>query len=158
MFFNGMTPHIAGTSLSAQARYAAGSLEILQDFFDGTPIREEYLVFDGGALAGTGAESYKLDLIRMLISRIDEQASSQGSQHLSRADPVALDIKDLEQVSKESCVPSAVPQPVVAQLTRAACSGLPGPRGAAVMRHGVWFRRVGSALRRAEAEGLASLP
>jgi formate dehydrogenase len=61
MPFNGMTPHIAGTSLSAQARYAAGTLEILQDFFGGTPIREEYLIVDGGALAGTGARSYKLN-------------------------------------------------------------------------------------------------
>jgi formate dehydrogenase len=55
-----MTPHISGTSLSAQARYAAGTLEILQSFYEGTPIREEYLIVDGGALAGTGARSYQL--------------------------------------------------------------------------------------------------
>jgi formate dehydrogenase len=60
MPYNGMTPHISGTSLSAQARYAAGTLEILQNFFEGTPIREEYLIVDGGALAGTGARSYQL--------------------------------------------------------------------------------------------------
>jgi formate dehydrogenase len=60
MPFNGMTPHISGTSLSAQARYAAGTLEILESYFDGTPIREEYLIVDGGMLAGTGAQSYKL--------------------------------------------------------------------------------------------------
>jgi formate dehydrogenase len=46
--------------LSAQARYAAGTLEILQSFFGGTPIRKEYLIIDGGTLAGTGATSYKL--------------------------------------------------------------------------------------------------
>lgn len=57
---NGMTPHISGTSLSAQARYAAGTLEILESYFDGTPIRDEYLIVDAGALAGTGAKSYKL--------------------------------------------------------------------------------------------------
>jgi formate dehydrogenase len=57
---NGMTPHISGTSLSAQARYAAGTLEILQSFYEGTPIREEYLIIDGGRLAGTGARSYQL--------------------------------------------------------------------------------------------------
>lgn len=57
----GMTPHIAGSSLSAQARYAAGTLEILQNFFDGTPIRKAYLIVDGGGLAGTGANSYKLN-------------------------------------------------------------------------------------------------
>ncbi|WP_414148502.1 NAD-dependent formate dehydrogenase [Erwinia sp. BNK-24-b] len=57
---NGMTPHISGTSLSAQTRYAAGTLEILQNFFEGKPIRKEYLIVDGGSLAGTGANSYKL--------------------------------------------------------------------------------------------------
>jgi len=57
---HGMTPHISGSSLSAQARYAAGTLEILQNFFEGTPIRPEYLIVDAGNLAGTGANSYKL--------------------------------------------------------------------------------------------------
>lgn len=56
----GMTPHISGTSLSAQARYAAGTLEILQCFLEKKPIRQEYLIVDGGNLAGTGAASYKL--------------------------------------------------------------------------------------------------
>lgn len=56
----GMTPHMSGTSLSAQTRYAAGTLEILQNFFEKKPIRPEYLIVDGGNLAGTGAASYKL--------------------------------------------------------------------------------------------------
>jgi formate dehydrogenase len=60
MPFNGMTPHISGTSLSAQARYTAGTLEILESYFDVTPIRDEYLIVYGGVLAGTGAKSYKL--------------------------------------------------------------------------------------------------
>jgi formate dehydrogenase len=60
MPFNGMTPHIAGTSLSAQARYAAGTLEILQCYLEGKPIRPEYLIVEGGGLAGTGAKSYEL--------------------------------------------------------------------------------------------------
>lgn len=55
---HGMTPHISGTSLSAQARYAAGTREILECFFAGRPIRDEYLIVSGGALAGTGAHSY----------------------------------------------------------------------------------------------------
>ncbi|MDR6496893.1 formate dehydrogenase [Burkholderia ambifaria] len=55
-----MTPHISGTSLSAQARYAAGTLEILQCHLEGRPIRPEYLIVDAGKLAGTGAASYKL--------------------------------------------------------------------------------------------------
>ncbi len=55
---HGMTPHVSGTSLSAQARYAAGTREILECFFAGQPIRDEYLIVDGGRLAGTGAHSY----------------------------------------------------------------------------------------------------
>jgi formate dehydrogenase len=55
---NAMTPHISGTSLSAQARYAAGTREILEDFFADKPIRDEYLIVAGGALAGTGKASY----------------------------------------------------------------------------------------------------
>ena len=55
---NGMTPHISGSSLSAQARYEAGTREILECFFANRPIREEYLIVQGGALAGTGAHSY----------------------------------------------------------------------------------------------------
>ena len=55
---HGMTPHISGSSLSAQARYAAGTREILECWFEGRPIREEYLIVDGGKLAGAGAHSY----------------------------------------------------------------------------------------------------
>jgi formate dehydrogenase len=55
---HGMTPHISGTSLSAQARYAAGVREILECYFEKRPIRNEYLVVDGGKLAGVGAHSY----------------------------------------------------------------------------------------------------
>jgi formate dehydrogenase len=54
----GMTPHTSGTSLSAQARYAAGTREILECWLQGRPIREEYLIVDGGRLAGAGAHSY----------------------------------------------------------------------------------------------------
>jgi formate dehydrogenase len=55
---HGMTPHTSGTSLSAQARYAAGVREILECWFEKRPIRNEYLIVDGGKLAGTGAHSY----------------------------------------------------------------------------------------------------
>jgi formate dehydrogenase len=55
---HGMTPHISGSSLSAQTRYAAGTREILESFFADRPLREEYLIVDGGRLAGAGAHSY----------------------------------------------------------------------------------------------------
>jgi len=55
---HGMTPHISGSSLSAQARYAAGTREILEDYFAKKPIRTEYLIVDKGKLAGAGAHSY----------------------------------------------------------------------------------------------------
>ncbi|MFG2884613.1 NAD-dependent formate dehydrogenase [Streptomyces sp. NPDC048297] len=53
-----MTPHVSGSTLSAQARYAAGTREILECWLDGRPIRPEYLIVEGGGLAGTGASSY----------------------------------------------------------------------------------------------------
>ena len=55
---HGMTPHVSGSTLSAQARYAAGTREILECWLGETPIREEYLIVDGGNLAGAGAHSY----------------------------------------------------------------------------------------------------
>lgn len=55
---NAMTTHTSGTSLSGQARYAAGTREILEDWFAGDPIRPEYLIVEGGGYRGTGAHSY----------------------------------------------------------------------------------------------------
>jgi formate dehydrogenase len=55
---HGMTPHISGTSLAAQARYAAGTREIVECFLAGRPIRDEYLIVHQGRLAGAGAHSY----------------------------------------------------------------------------------------------------
>lgn len=55
---HGMTPHTSGTTLSAQARYADGTREILECFFDNEPIRNQYLIVKDGELAGMGAHSY----------------------------------------------------------------------------------------------------
>jgi formate dehydrogenase len=73
---HGMTPHISGTSLSAQARYAAGTREILECFFEGRPIRDEYLIVQGGKLAGTGAHSYS----EGDATRGSEEAAKFGAQ------------------------------------------------------------------------------
>jgi len=58
MPWHAMTPHISGTSLSAQTRYAAGVREILENHKAGTEIRTEYQIVTNGALAGMGAHSY----------------------------------------------------------------------------------------------------
>ena len=55
---HGMTPHMSGSSLNAQTRYAAGTREIIECYFEGRPIRDEYLIVQGGKLAGAGAHSY----------------------------------------------------------------------------------------------------
>eukprot|EP01057_Protomagalhaensia_wolfi_P001145 Protomagalhaensia_wolfi_Nauph_80__1144@NODE_1674_length_1404_cov_103_794139_g1298_i0_p1_GENE_NODE_1674_length_1404_cov_103_794139_g1298_i0NODE_1674_length_1404_cov_103_794139_g1298_i0_p1_ORF_typecomplete_len398_score77_712Hacid_dh/PF00389_30/7_1e562Hacid_dh_C/PF02826_19/1_3e47NAD_binding_2/PF03446_15/5_4e07AlaDh_PNT_C/PF01262_21/14AlaDh_PNT_C/PF01262_21/0_00095Rossmannlike/PF10727_9/3_5e03Rossmannlike/PF10727_9/2e03Rossmannlike/PF10727_9/0_00095AdoHcyase_NAD/PF00670_21/6_1e03AdoHcyase_NAD/PF0067 len=62
MPLNAMTPHVSGTSLSAQTRYAAGTLEILKAYLEGKPIPELYLIVQGGDLAGVGARSYSVEL------------------------------------------------------------------------------------------------
>jgi len=53
-----MTPHTSGTTITAQTRYADGVREILECYFEGRPIRDEYLIVQDGALAGTGKHSY----------------------------------------------------------------------------------------------------
>jgi len=55
---HGMTPHISGSRAEEQARYGAGTREILEAYFAGKPIRKEYLIVDKGKLAGAGAHSY----------------------------------------------------------------------------------------------------
>jgi formate dehydrogenase len=60
MPYNGMTPHISGASLPGQARYAAGTREILECFFEGRQIRDEYLIASEGKFAGVGAHSYEV--------------------------------------------------------------------------------------------------
>ena len=55
---HGMTPHTSGSTLSAQNRYAAGTREILECYFDGKPIRDPYLIVKDGKLAGAGAHAY----------------------------------------------------------------------------------------------------
>merc|ERR1719319_1981773 len=53
-----MTPHVSGTTLSAQTRYANGAREILECYFEGKPIRKEYQIVMNGKLAGAGAHAY----------------------------------------------------------------------------------------------------
>ena len=45
-----MTPHYSGTTLDAQARYAAGVREILDNWLHGRSQREEYLIVDKGKM------------------------------------------------------------------------------------------------------------
>ena len=63
-----MTPHVSGTTLSAQTRYAAGTREILECWFEGRPIRDDYLIVEGGKLAGTGARSYTVGGARKAVA------------------------------------------------------------------------------------------
>ena len=43
-----MTPHVSGTSLEAQRRYADGIRDCLIRFFEGHPLERDYLIVDGG--------------------------------------------------------------------------------------------------------------
>jgi formate dehydrogenase len=57
---SGMQVHLAGSTLSAQARYAAGTREILECWFDAEPIREDYLIIDRGRLTNVGSRCYDI--------------------------------------------------------------------------------------------------
>ena len=43
-----MTPHVSGTSLEAQKRYADGVRDCLTRFFEGRSLEPDYLIVDGG--------------------------------------------------------------------------------------------------------------
>ena len=43
-----MTPHVSGTSLEAQKRYADGIRDCLENFLAGTPIDPDYIIVEGG--------------------------------------------------------------------------------------------------------------
>jgi formate dehydrogenase len=45
-----MTPHVSGTALEPQRRYAKGVRECLEAYFKGEKIRPEYLIVEGGEI------------------------------------------------------------------------------------------------------------
>ncbi len=53
---NAMTPHVSGTSLDAQARYAAGTKQILDNFFNNKPQEPANLIIEGGSYATKACE------------------------------------------------------------------------------------------------------
>ena len=46
-----MTPHVSGTTLEAQRRYADGIRECLTSFLAGEPIDRDYIIVDGGRVS-----------------------------------------------------------------------------------------------------------
>src|SRR5665809_18526 len=92
---HGMTPHISGSSLSAQARYAAGTREILESYFANKPIRTEYLVVDKGKLAGVppgigmSADAGELTLVHHQIFGADGLIGEIALENLARAGGIA---------------------------------------------------------------------
>ncbi len=55
-----MTPHVSGTTLEAQKRYADGVKDCLQRFLDNRPIERDYLIVEGGKIVSPSyAYAYK---------------------------------------------------------------------------------------------------
>jgi len=48
---NAMVPHMSGTTLDAQARYAAGTKKILENYFAGKPQTPSDVIVEGGSYA-----------------------------------------------------------------------------------------------------------
>lgn len=63
---NGMTPHYSGTTLDAQARYAAGTKDILSRFLAGEPQQPQNVIVENGDYATKACES--LPVPRTLFS------------------------------------------------------------------------------------------
>jgi formate dehydrogenase len=93
-----MTPHISGSSLSAQARYAAGTREILECWFDKRPIRNEYLIVDRGQLAGAGKHSYSAG------------NATRGSEEAAQFKVVAKSASARKAPAKKATKPKAKPK------------------------------------------------
>ena len=55
---NGMVPHMSGTTLDAQARYAEGTKEILDNYFNGRPQIPANVIIDKGTYATKSCKSY----------------------------------------------------------------------------------------------------
>ena len=54
MPLHAMTPHVSGTALEAQERYATGVRASLKNFLEGRPIRDDYvMVADGEIQSGS---------------------------------------------------------------------------------------------------------
>ena len=45
-----MTPHVSGTTLEAQKRYAAGVRESLENFIEGKPFRGDFVMVSDGEI------------------------------------------------------------------------------------------------------------
>ena len=51
---NAMTPHMSGTSLDAQVRYAAGTKTILDNFFNGKAQKQSDIIVENGEYVRSG--------------------------------------------------------------------------------------------------------
>jgi formate dehydrogenase len=71
------TPHLAGATLSAQARYAAGTREVLECWFDGVQIRSDYLILDRGQATSAAVRSYGIDRLAPAFARGNKPRSFQ---------------------------------------------------------------------------------
>ena len=70
---NGMTPHYSGTTLDAQARYAAGTKQILENYFKGKPQEPANII------VGVGEYSFFVIEDRSLMYLLISQASTRRS-------------------------------------------------------------------------------
>jgi formate dehydrogenase len=65
MPLHAMTPHVSGTTLEAQQRYADGVRDCLERWFADTPIERDYLIVDGGRVV---SQSYAYAFDRALAT------------------------------------------------------------------------------------------
>lgn len=53
-----MTPHVSGTTLEAQRRYADGIQDCLSRYFEDQPLREDFLIVEGGKIVNPGYRGF----------------------------------------------------------------------------------------------------
>jgi hypothetical protein len=69
---NAMVPHMSGTTLDAQARYAKGVKDILERYFTGKPQNPSDVIVENGSYATKYTSSY---LAKLIISGHTDNAS-----------------------------------------------------------------------------------
>ncbi|KAK9804285.1 hypothetical protein WJX72_004788 [[Myrmecia] bisecta] len=74
-----MTPHYSGTTLDAQARYAAGTKEVLRRTFDKEPLNPTDVIVEGGKMAAqydSSAKERNMDYSKQEWEKLEQDAAS----------------------------------------------------------------------------------
>lgn len=80
---NGMVPHYSGTTLDAQARYAAGTKSIVENYLAGKPQEPQNIIVGKKGYESKACELFFFCLGCLVSDRIVQTANAECDVHLS---------------------------------------------------------------------------